>query len=771
MMKTTLAFLLLLAASTQSAERYVLSGIIRDAATGDPLVAAHVRILGTTRGTISTASGHFSVQVDAGDYTLAVSMLGYRADTLRVTIPPTSEVSILLQPADIILPEVVVTSEDPAYEIIRRAIAAKRQWADKLVSYEFDAFTRQKLRRDTAIVSITESYTTGYWQQGDTLREIVRQKRQTANIKESSNFASVGRILNFNDDEIRFVGYTFAGPTSPEAFDHYRYKLLRTRADAAHRVYEIRMTPRTKTTPLFDGTILIADSSYALIGVDVEPNEAFLIPFVSEKRLRYRQQFAAYDPGFWMPVDIRIDAYFKVGALGFSLPPIGVEQTSVLYSYTLNPQIPDSIFRKPRLVVDSAARQFDSTYWQDHQILPLGDEERRAYASIDSTKTLDVVFRPGGMAMTIGGGGQFLGTLLEIADLAFNRVEGLHVGAAVTVDRLTPWLSVDGRLAYGLSDKRAKYQLGASVFPLASRAIGVGGEVYRRTDHRPDQGMYSTIVNSLSTLLGKVDYHDYYEAEGWRAFVTANPTSTISTTLSLLSEKHSSVVKATDFSLLYPSRIFRDNPSVADGTLRSLQFNIRFGRKLALLDLMTTNRVELSVEHSDPSLIASDFTFTRYSVVATAVIPTMGESFLFRPNLRLYMSAGVSSGTLPPQRQFDLESALAGLGPFGVMRAMEVKEFAGSGYFTLNAEHNFRSLPFLALGIPFLYENLVEFVVHGGIAHSWARSGIPRNTTGGWYSEVGFGINRIFELLRADFTWRLSSPGAFRFTLGIAQVL
>jgi hypothetical protein len=187
--------------------------------------------------------------------------------------------------------------------------------------------------------------------------------------------------------------------------------------------------------------------------------------------------------------------------------------------------------------------------------------------------------------------------------------------------------------------------------------------------------------------------------------------------------------------------------------------------------LVAGNSLEFSVEHSQPSLIASDFTFSRFYTVVTMSIPTFGESFLFRPNLRLRFSGGTSVGTLPPQRWFDLESSLTGLGPFGVMRGLNVKEYSGSSFVALAAEHNFRSLPFLALGLPFLYENLIEFIVHGGVARSWPKEGRPANITDSWYTEVGFGFSRIFELLRADFTWRLSNPTGFQFTVAVAQVL
>ena len=259
-------------------------------------------------------------------------------------------------PADIVLPEVLATSEDPAIEIMRRAIARKHQWIDRLLSYRMEAFTRQILRRDTSIASINESYSTGYWQQGDTLREVIQQRRQTANIQSSFNAASVGVILNFNENRVRFLGYSFRGPTADDALDYYDYKLLLTRSTAGHDVYEIRMTPKTSTVPLFSGTIDIAGDSYALIGVDVEPNEAFIIPFVKEWRLRYRQQFSQYEGTFWLPTDIRIEGLIR---RGFSRASRFHASASARHrSFPATPSTSRSrtaIFHKPRLVVDSTA--------------------------------------------------------------------------------------------------------------------------------------------------------------------------------------------------------------------------------------------------------------------------------------------------------------------------------------------------------------------------------------------------------------------------------
>ena len=782
MLKHVCAFLLLLIPVLTHAggDSLTVSGAVLDAGTAEPLVAAHIRLLGTTQGTITNSSGRFSLHIHAGAHRLSFTMLGYRSDTAHVTVPRPGELTIRLQQADIVLPEFVVTSEDPAYEIIRRAIAAKKQWKAELGSYEFEAFTRQLVRRDTSIATITESFSKGYWQQGDTLREVIVQRRQTENVHGADNFAAVGGILNFSEDQIRLAGYTFTGPISPDAFDYYRYKLLRTRTDHGPGLYEIRMTPRTRTSPLFDGIIHIAESSYALVGVDVEPNEAFQFPFVKELQLRYKQQFALYDHAFWLPVDIRLNGAGSISIPGFSLPRMVFEQTSVIYNYLLNPQIPDSVFRKPELVVDSSATKLDTTFWAANPILPLNAEEQQAYQNLDSTQTFEVMFLPRALVISGGIKAQWVGTLLKYLDLSFNRVEGFHLGINADLEHVLPWASLTAQMGYGTSDRRVKYGFGGTLYPPLGHAVGLGAEVYRRLDYRPDRGYYGKLLNSLTALFGKSDYRDYFETEGWRAYVSSPIARRLTATLSFISENHSSTQRRTNFSLIYPTRLYRDNPAIDEGRLRSFRFDVFFGEKPVLFDVITKNGLELTVEHSDPSLVSSAFSFTRYHVSATASLPTIGQGFLFRPALRVRVGAGTSAGTLPPQRLFDVETASAGSAFFGVMRGMSVKEYQGTSYVALVAEHNFRSLPFLALDIPFLYESQIDLITYAGFAHTWGQrsTSVPGEHVAiasrgreASYAEAGVAVGRIFEILRADFTWRFTAPTGFRFTLGVAQVM
>jgi hypothetical protein len=214
--------------------------------------------------------------------------------------------------------------------------------------------------------------------------------------------------------------------------------------------------------------------------------------------------------------------------------------------------------------------------------------------------------------------------------------------------------------------------------------------------------------------------------------------------------------------------------------------DVRFGEESPPLEFLRANSLAIHADLTQRSVLQSDFDFARVWTTGTVGVPTFSRSLLFPQMIWLRLSAGVSGKETPTQYLFDLESASSNYAPFGVFKAMDVKEFSGTSFVALGVEHNFGSVPFLALGIPFLYENNIEFILHAGVAQAWSEAtyyattlpatanlllpSILGNPTHGWYSEVGFGFSKIFDVLRADFTWRLRAPTRFHFTLGVANL-
>ena len=185
--------------------------------------------------------------------------------------------------------------------------------------------------------------------------------------------------------------------------------------------------------------------------------------------------------------------------------------------------------------------------------------------------------------------------------------------------------------------------------------------------------------------------------------------------------------------------------------------------------------VHTSIEYSSKGFLNSDFGFTRIAGGLRMKFPTYDMSLFFNPTMSISLSGGMLAGDRLPQRLFNLESSYLGTAWFGGLRAAGVKEFSGDRFMLLSLEHNFRRIPFLASGIPFLYESNLELIAFASVAQSWltpsAFAGPPTfKTTNGWYYEGGISINRILDILRFDLTWRGVEPRSLALTLGIGDI-
>ena len=104
--------------------------------------------------------------------------------------------------------------------------------------------------------------------------------------------------------------------------------------------------------------------------------------------------------------------------------------------------------------------------------------------------------------------------------LRYNRVEGLYLGIA-QAKRLywhsKPWLVSTGSLGYGFANHTWRYSLGL-YFPiyLDDQIIEFGAEGHRVTDSK-DQWSFDRDENTLTALVAREDFLDYFERAGFTA--------------------------------------------------------------------------------------------------------------------------------------------------------------------------------------------------------------------------------------------------------------
>lgn len=81
--KCLFVFALFFAAPVLYAQEMILSGEVKDDATGEPVIGANVSVKGSTTGTSTDIDGNFSLRVAPGT-DLVFSCIGYEDEIFRV---------------------------------------------------------------------------------------------------------------------------------------------------------------------------------------------------------------------------------------------------------------------------------------------------------------------------------------------------------------------------------------------------------------------------------------------------------------------------------------------------------------------------------------------------------------------------------------------------------------------------------------------------------------------------------------------------------------
>lgn len=752
-----------------------VTGIVVDKNTGESLPAATVIIENTFRGTITNENGRFSINVTQLPVTLQVSYIGYEKALVRVENRDDLPLEILLETSITEMEEVVVTDKDPGLTIMERVIERKKIWREALRSYQANAYTRQVLENDTSIVSITESNSLLYWQRNEGYREIQTSTRQTSNLSSDQNFAGVRYTPNFYDDDIEIAGYSIVGITHPDALSFYHFSLLEVLQMDGVPVYKIEVKPRRKLQPTFEGVAYVLGRKYALIDVDLSPNDVVSFPPpVQDFNLSYKQQFSNYGKDFWLPVDMRIEGRIRIGMVGLRFPAIQFRQISRISDYEINISLPDSIFNDQSISVKT-----DTTLLMDPSFneVPLTKEEQMAYEQIDSTKTIEEAFRPEGFlarAVSESEGGS--GILTEIGDLMpggsgvrgrYNRIEGAHLG--LKYERILKSTGLNMSVFGGYSFNSEMWDYGGeaekSLKNFGNKNLSVSLSYKNSIDTQYESGIYTGGMNSVVTLLGGDDYFNYYRNEQFSAGLAfKNIVDKLDLEFFGNHEVHRSFNAGNeiDFNLFNWEKIRRENPEIDDGTLRSITARVGFNEQERNFGFAGARQFQLMAEFSHPDL-GSDFDFTSISMRLDWNFETFYQRRLFANTLDIHLSAGVIEGDVPIQKLGAVDGSLSRFTPFSVLKTKPYLPYVGNIFGIAVTEHNFRTLPFELLGLNYFVEKGWGVILFGGagIANLNDEVSYIKMDSDGIHTEAGVSLNSIFGIMRLDFAKRLDSPGYF----------
>lgn len=780
----------------ESQAQKIINGKITDDQTGETLPAASIHIENTYRGTITNENGVYTLVIPDSllPATVDVRFLGYESQQRTITRNSESTQNFRLKPSVYEMDEITVTDEDPAVRIMREVIRRKKEWREVLHTYQAETYNRQTLANDTSIVQVSESISMAFWDKEQGHREVVKSRRQTANISESQNFAGVSYLPNLYDDNIELAGFEMVGITHPDALKFYDFKLMARRKLDNHLVYEIEVIPARKLQPLFKGTIHVQDEVFALLEVDLRPNEVVKFPPpVRSFDSSYRQQYNNFGGEFWLPVDMRIEGEIKIKMVGLEFPMINFRQVSQISDYKINEPLPDSLYETERTFsIDSVSISDDSLFVRSINTVPLSGEEKKAYAELDSTQTLEKAFKPFGFLADLvnddennGSGGPF--NRLDIPGelnprIRYNRVDELHAGLKYSISLLERW-SLYGMGGYSTGYDSWAYGFGSRyLFPSIGRIqINFGVEYQKDTAPRYLSSIFNPGYTTVSNLLGGQNYFDYYNREAMRfsSNVRYRPHD-LSATIGFNLENHRSLSVNTAYDLVGSNRIPRFNIPIDEGRLQSLDVELGYNlNEDYSMGALPYRKLIFKIEHSSPAL-GSDFNFTRYQTHLNWSFPTFYRRRFLPNTLELQLTGGTFDGHLPLQKMGTIDGRLAGFSPYGVLKGVRGRPYEGEQYVSFIAEHNFRSIPFEALGLTQLLDWNLGVIIYGGAGKTWISEerrevllndyGYSLNGTDDVHYEIGASLNGVFDLFRIDFTTRLDQPGFF-ISIGVARLL
>ena len=104
-------------------EKVTLSGYLTDAATGERLMGATIYAEDAEVGAVSNRYGYYALPVTPGEYTVAVSFVGYQSQRVPVLMEENQTLNLGLATDNVQLNEVIVSASGPVPKVHEREMS------------------------------------------------------------------------------------------------------------------------------------------------------------------------------------------------------------------------------------------------------------------------------------------------------------------------------------------------------------------------------------------------------------------------------------------------------------------------------------------------------------------------------------------------------------------------------------------------------------------------------------------------------------------------
>lgn len=257
-------------------ELYSLSGLI-SGIDGAPLPYTSVFIKQMGTGTISDQDGRYEVKLLPGEYEVNFQFLGYETVSRSIKIVDRPiRVDVVMKEQTIVLQNINIYAgkEDPAYTIMRKAIAKAKFHTQQIDSYSAIVYIKGKGQlTDYPWMAKKALEKEGITKDRLFISESVSEIKYTRPNKFEEKVIAIyssGNDNNTSPNEYVFGSFyepeiaETISPLSPKAFGYYRFEYLGSFRDQNYDISKIRVIPRSKGDNVFDGTLFIVEDLWSI---------------------------------------------------------------------------------------------------------------------------------------------------------------------------------------------------------------------------------------------------------------------------------------------------------------------------------------------------------------------------------------------------------------------------------------------------------------------------------------------------------------------------
>ena len=534
-----------------NAQTVEVSGIVTD--DSGPLSYVSIYVKGTSNATLSNDSGYYKLDVKQGSE-LVFQYLGYETQIHQIEKGDTIlNISLIQETFNLEQIEVLANQEDPAYEIIRNAIREKNNYKLVNQSYSANLYVKGVVKIVDAPESfmgvdigdmdgIIDSNKQGILYLSETQSEIFRVSDQTKEILKSSILAGEDNGIGFNqfmfphidfyENRVRLMR-DMISPLNDNAFSFYKYRLEQSTVDKdGNLIYKIKVLPKDKYRPCFEGQLVIVDGTYQIHSLDLTAS-SHALNSKTFNSFGVKQVFEEIQNNDWRLLTQTIN--FGINFFGFRSEGYF---NSVFSQYVLNPVLDNNFFNHITFEADEKSIVNDTSFWNQERPIALTKEEKQDYRKKDSLKRywnskvyLDSIDRESnrfefsklltGFTYQNSFKHTLAGIESPILNTNFNAVEGLNLGFNTFFNSNDPERNskykIGANLKYGFQDNRFKpFLYFNSTYNKKNRSsirMGIGRVL---NDYSKDAGVMSEFWNTFHSLYYKLNFLRLYQRD--RAF-------------------------------------------------------------------------------------------------------------------------------------------------------------------------------------------------------------------------------------------------------------